>query len=242
VRPPAAYVIINGADVTGMTALDTVRITFNEDQAATAAVFMFVEMGAPVNIPSFHGKSIRIETHTDPNDINSEIIPLFNGWIETARHDRQRMGIEFRATDLRDERLGRESRQQLQQMTSALYSTVTQREDVNGREYVTELMRTAAGSLNYTRDGSLRYYSWGMNMCPTTTLAPSSKPAPKCATASRLRCSIGITCCVVCPRWLMPTNRACSASAAAAQNPNTMAAHSTAIRCCKKWNRLAHGS
>ena len=162
VQPPAAYVIINGVDVTGMTARDTVRITFNEDQAATAAVFMFVEMGAAVNIPSFHGKSIRIETHTDPNDINSEIVPLFDGWIETARHDRQRMGIEFRATDLRDERLGREDGQALKQLTGGLYSTITQREDVSGREYVTELMKTVSGSLGYTRSGDLRYHSWGV--------------------------------------------------------------------------------
>jgi hypothetical protein len=166
VRPPAAYVIINGADVTAMTALDTVRVTFNEDQAATAAVFMFVEMGAAVNIPSFHGKSISIETHSDPSDIESEIIPLFTGWIETARHDRQRMGIEFRATDLRDERLGREDGQALKQLTGGLYSNVTQREDASGREYVTELMKTVSGSLGYTRSGDLRYHSWVVGSKP----------------------------------------------------------------------------
>jgi hypothetical protein len=166
VTPPAAYVTINGVDVTSMTARDTVRITFNEDQAATAGIFLFVEMGAAVNIPSFHGKSIRIETHSDPSDIESEIIPLFTGWIETARHDRARGGIDIRATDLRDERLGREDGQQLKAITGGLYSTVTQREDVSGREYVTELMKTVSGSLGYTRAGDLRYHSWGVTGKP----------------------------------------------------------------------------
>lgn len=166
VTPPAAYVIINGTDVTAMTALDTVRVTFNEDQAATAGIFLFVEMGAQVNIPSFHGKSIRIETHSDPSDINSEIIPLFTGWIETARHDRARGGIDIRATDLRDERLGREDGQVLQSLTGGLYSNVTQREDASGREYVTELMKTVSGSLGYTRAGDLRYHSWGVTGKP----------------------------------------------------------------------------
>src|SRR5690554_2610049 len=198
VRPPAAYVIINGTDVTAMTALDSVRITFNEDQAATASIFLFVEMGAQVNIPSFHGKSIKIETHSDPSDINSKIIPLFTGWIEPARHDHVRGGIAFSCSDLRDERLGRESQQQLRQMTGAVFSSVTQKDDATGRDYVTELMRTAAGSLGYTRDGSLRYHSWGTTGKPVDFVVTNDQVSyndlsTEFQTRSEVRNSVTIT-------------------------------------------------
>ena len=166
VRPPAAYVIINGDDVTGITALDTVSVTFNEGQSATASVFLYYETGATVDIPALHGKAITITTHSDPNDVESDIVPLFTGYVETARHDRARMGVAIQASDLRDERISRENRQALMDLTGAMYSDVTQREEPSDREYVAEMMKTVSGALGYGRAGDLRYHSWGVAVKP----------------------------------------------------------------------------
>lgn len=165
-RPPAAYIYINDEDYSSRTARDTVRVTFNEGQSATASIFVFWPIGATINIPALHGKPVRIETHLDPVDPASEIVSLFTGWVETARHDRMRGGVEIQCTDLRDERLGREDAGQLKSLTGALYSNTTQKEDATGREYVTEMMKTVSGSLGYSRSGELRYYSWGVGSKP----------------------------------------------------------------------------
>lgn len=158
---PYGYVELNGIILTCETPANNIRVTHNEDQSSTASMNVTYPTGIQINIPSFHGKPVRILVHEDSGDIESELIPLFTGWVESAKHDLATQSIDFTCSDLRDERLGREDGQRIRQMTGALYSTITQRENVSGRDYVTELMRTAAGSLNYTRDGDLRYHSWG---------------------------------------------------------------------------------
>lgn len=197
-RPPAAYVIINGVDVSSRTALDTVTVTHNEDQNSTAQVFVFFPHREEIFVPSFHGKSIKIMTHQIRMDPTSPLITLFTGTIERARHEHKRRGISFSCSDLRDERLGRESQQQLRQMTGAVFSSVTQKDDATGRDYVRELMRTAAGSLGYTRDGHLRYYSWGTTGKPVDFVVTSAEVSyndlsTEFQTRSEVRNSVTIT-------------------------------------------------
>ncbi|SEG14431.1 hypothetical protein [Marinobacterium lutimaris] len=161
-RLPQAYIWINGVDYSSYTALDSVSVSFNEDQSATASIFVFRPLDAVINIPSFHAKQIRIETHVDPNDPASDVFPLFTGWIETAQHDRTRRGIAFTCSNLRDERLGDEDAGQLRALTGGVYSNVTQVEDAKGRDYANELMKTVCGSIGYDRAGDRRFYNWGV--------------------------------------------------------------------------------
>lgn len=164
-KPPAAYVWINGIDYSSDTEMD-VSATHNEDQNSTARIFVFRELEAVINVPAFHGKKILITTHADPRDATSEVFPLFTGWIETAKHNRPKRGIDFTCTNLRDEQLGDENGGQIMALTGGVYSPATQVEDATGREYVTEVMKTVPGSIGYDRAGNLRFYTWGVSGKP----------------------------------------------------------------------------
>jgi hypothetical protein len=176
-KVPSAYIWIGGDIKAGLkgtqiswtTALNTVRVTHNEDQSATAEIFVFQPVNAPINIPSFHGKQLIIETHIDPTDITSEIIPLFTGWIETARHDRARRGIAIQATDLRSERLSR-AYDSGNAPAWAEYSKHVQGEPEKKNLWSTYL-ESYTGNLGYTRAGELNRWGWDVRgNAPTLTL------------------------------------------------------------------------
>lgn len=176
-KVPSAYIWIDGdikAGIKGIqiswtTALNTVRVTHNEDQSATADIFVFQPVNAPINIPSFHGKQLIIETHLDPTDITSPIIPLFTGWVETARHDRARRGIAIQATDLRSERLSREYERGSTPLWSE-YSKHVQGEPEKKNLWSTYL-ESYSGNMGYTRAGELNRWQWDVaGAAPTLTL------------------------------------------------------------------------
>src|SRR5690554_6866083 len=60
---PLAYVELNGVILTCSTAYNNVRVTHNEDQSSTAAMNVTYPTGMVINIPSFHGKPVRILVH-----------------------------------------------------------------------------------------------------------------------------------------------------------------------------------
>lgn len=164
---PPARVIIGKKDVTGQTKLrSNIVIAHGEDQPSTATFHLLFETNEPINIPSFHGKSVEIDVYSNPHDANSTRLRLFTGWVNDARYDRGTRAVVFDCTDLRGERLGEESQQDLLQLTQAVYSEMTQKEGAEGNEFVNEMMKTVAGSLGYTREGRLQHYVWGTNGKP----------------------------------------------------------------------------
>ncbi|MET4161322.1 hypothetical protein ABIE61_001154 [Marinobacterium sp. MBR-111] len=159
---PPARVTIGKLDVTGQTKLMTqIVITHGEDQPSTATFHLRFDIDVEINIPAFHGKTVEIDVYSDPRDANSPMIRLFTGWVNDARYDRRTRAVVFDCSDLRGERLGEESKQDLLQLTQAVYSEMTQREKAEGNEFVNEMMKTVAGTLGYTRDGALNFYEWG---------------------------------------------------------------------------------
>ncbi|SIQ13672.1 hypothetical protein [Marinobacterium stanieri] len=166
-KVPAARVVIGKKDVTSQTKLmSQIVINHGEDQPSTAAFHLRFEVNAPISIPAFHGKTVEIYTYTDPTDANSELERLFTGEVNDARYDRNTRAVVFDCSNLRGEQLGEEDQQELLQLTQAVYSEMTQKEGAEGNEFVNEMMKTVAGSLGYTREGDLYYYSWGTDGKP----------------------------------------------------------------------------
>lgn len=157
---PMCVVYIDGQDVTGRVLISGVSVSHGEDQSASADLVLLYETDAPVMIPSLNGKPLVIEAFTDPSDANSETWRLFTGWIERSSYDRAQRAVRITGSDLRGERLGDSDKDELLQLTQAVYSEVTQTEGADGEDFVSEMMKTVSGSLVYNRDGELTFYSW----------------------------------------------------------------------------------
>ncbi len=158
---PGCYVLINGVSFTESVSIHGVTISQSEGENSTAQFFAYFEEGVEIFVPSFNGKPVQLLAHQDHEDITSPVIPFFTGTIIKSQHVPERCGIQFSASDMRDERLGRENPDELKALTGGVYSSITQQEDAEGIDYVRELMKTVIGSVGYSRAGDLRYYRWG---------------------------------------------------------------------------------
>lgn len=169
--PPMCFVYIDGNDVTSRVRISGVSVTHAEDESSRADILLEYEDDAPILIPSLNGKRLDIEALTDPDDADSEPWRLFTGWIERSTYDRSSRAVKITGSDLRSERLGEEDRDDLLQLTQAVYSEVTQSQESDGSKFVDEMMRTVSGSLGYTRTSDLYYYPWDISgAVPSLTL------------------------------------------------------------------------
>ncbi|SDF70023.1 hypothetical protein SAMN05216571_101273 [Onishia taeanensis] len=150
---PRTLVYLDGADVTAQTAR-AMSITASEGDNRTASIALMLPPG-PVNVTAYQGRGVEIVRL-----INGAPVPLFTGSVDRPVYDHQARRLRLECSDLRSERLNGEDAAQIQAMTGGLYSPITQREDVSGADYVAELMKTVAGTLDYGGDGGLRYRSW----------------------------------------------------------------------------------
>lgn len=160
-KVPGCYVLINGVSFTESVSIHGVTINQSEGENSTAQFFAYFEEGVEIFVPSFNGKPVQLLAHEDHNDITTPIIPYFTGRIIKSQHVPERCGIQFSASDMRDERLPRENRDELRALTGGVYSNVTQQEDAEGADFVREMMKTVLGTLGYSRAGDLRFFSWG---------------------------------------------------------------------------------
>lgn len=167
-------VYIDGQDVSGRVKVNSVTVTHGEDQASSASITLLYEIDAPIMIPSLNGKPLTIEAYNDPTDPAAGTWRMFTGWIERSEYNRAARAVNITGSDLRSERLGGEDQGDLLQLTQAVYSEITQREDATGDAFVSEMMRTVSGSIGYDKSGNLNFYSWLIDgMTPALTLTDS---------------------------------------------------------------------
>lgn len=164
---PPCVVYIDGKDVRTLDrCVASVSVTYAEDQNTRASVEVVYEANAPILIPALNGKSLDIDVFNDANEPER----LFTGWIERSSYNRESQSVDITASDLRSERIGEEDRDDLLQLTQAVYSEVTQKEEAEGDEFVNEMMKTVVGSLGYDKSGELYYYGWEIDGKPTNLL------------------------------------------------------------------------
>lgn len=149
------FIYLDGVEVTAQTS-PALNITATESDNRTAAVRLYLPLG-PVNITGYQGRELIIQRL-----INGSLVTLFTGTVDRPVYDHESRSIRLECSDLRNERVGREDQAQLQQMTGGLFSPVTQNDDAEGEQWVGELLRTVAGSLDYTGAGTLRYRPWAV--------------------------------------------------------------------------------
>lgn len=131
-------------------------VTASESDNRTATVVLYPGSG-PINITSYQGRDIEIHRLID-----GAWTPLFVGKVDVPTYNRGKRTLQLRCSDLRNERLGKEDQERLKTLTGGLYSSVTQREEATGEQWVRELMKTVEGSLDYTGSGALRYTPWAV--------------------------------------------------------------------------------
>ncbi len=153
---PQTFVVVGGVDVTDQTSRD-LRITASEGDNRTASVRLVKLAKGPLDVPAYQGQAVEITRL-----INGAPVVLFTGYVERPTYNRDSRSLLLECSDLRNERLGKEDRDQLKAMTGGLFSSITQRDDATGSDWVAELMKTVPGSLDYTSAGVLRYSPWAV--------------------------------------------------------------------------------
>lgn len=149
-------VTLDGEDVTARTVRD-IRIRGSEGDARTASLRLSRFPVGPVAVMAYQGLAVTIG-----HIISGQLVMLFTGTVERPVWDHQRRQLVLECSDLRHERVGGEDRAQLQAMTGGLMSPIAQRADSTGADWVSELMKTVPGSLDYTGAGVLRYSPWAV--------------------------------------------------------------------------------
>ena len=157
------FVTLAGQDITANVA-PAISITATEGDNRTASVRLVKLPKGPLDVPAYQGQSVEITRLID-----GAPVVLFTGTVERPTYNRDQRSLLLECSDLRNERIGKENRDQLKAMTGGLFSAITQRDDAVGEAWVAELMRTVEGSLDYTGNGVLRYRPWALGT-PARTL------------------------------------------------------------------------
>lgn len=157
-------VFLDDEEITGRCSL-AYDVTASEGDNRTATVTYYPPSG-PISITSYQGRDLEIHRRIDDT-----WQPIFVGKVDVPTYHRDRRAMQLRCSDLRGERLGREDKDMLQALTGGLYSTITQREEATGEQWVRELMKTVEGSLDYNGAGALQYRPWKV-ATPRYTLEP----------------------------------------------------------------------
>lgn len=161
---PAGYVELNGLMLTCETPYNNISIDHSEGQNSTASMNVTYPTGAEINIPTFHGKPVKVLVHSDQTDITSPLIPLFVGWVETAKHNMKDQSISFTCSDLRAERLSREY-QSGDVPDWAKYSKYVGGE-IEKKNLWTAYLEAYSGNLGYAKDGELNRWDWDVISSP----------------------------------------------------------------------------
>ncbi|WP_299231731.1 hypothetical protein [uncultured Halomonas sp.] len=148
-------ILLDGQDITARCA-PAFDVQASEGDNRTAQIIYRPPSG-PISITGYQGRPVEIQ-----RKIAGTWVTLFTGWVDVPTYRRDTRTLQLACSDLRSERLGRESRDRLKRLTGGVYSNIAQREDAEGEQWVRELLKTVEGSLDYTGSGSLRYRPWAI--------------------------------------------------------------------------------